>query len=251
MAEDLTHVKGKDLKDLKVVELKKELHERGLSITGNKSDLIARLEEYLLKQGDDQEEIEVEVGVFDSEIENIGGDLEQEISEDTFDEQDSGAESKNEQSDEKTDIPTENIPPSTDDLVKVEENLNFIKTVEKPKTISLDLPKTDKERKIDRQQRFGVPLNEKQKKLARAERFGGGGGSNESQKNDVFTKDSPDIEKLSKRAERFGAVSPIVTKTVEEDKIKKRKERFGVSTSGLSSDVEARKKMRADRFKQA
>ena len=53
--------------------------------------------------GDDHEEIEVEVGVFDSEIENIGGDLEQEIrlSEDTFDEQDSGTESKNEQSDEK------------------------------------------------------------------------------------------------------------------------------------------------------
>ncbi|CAB4022334.1 Hypothetical predicted protein [Paramuricea clavata] len=100
MADDL-HAKGKDLKDLKVVELKKELQERGLSISGNKSDLIARLEEYILKQGDDQEEIEVEVGVFDSEIENIGGDLEQEISEDTFDEHDSGTDSKNEQSDEK------------------------------------------------------------------------------------------------------------------------------------------------------
>jgi hypothetical protein len=35
----------------KVVELKKELQERGLSITGNKSDLIFRLEEYLLKHG--------------------------------------------------------------------------------------------------------------------------------------------------------------------------------------------------------
>ena len=41
------------------------------------------------------------MGVFDSEvenIENIGGDLEREISEDTFDEHDSGTESKNEQS---------------------------------------------------------------------------------------------------------------------------------------------------------
>ena len=37
--------------------------------------------------GDEQEEIEVEVGVFDSEIEHIGGDLDQDISEDTFDEQ--------------------------------------------------------------------------------------------------------------------------------------------------------------------
>ena len=46
MAEDL-HVKGKDLKDLKVIELKKELHDRGLTTSGNKSDLIARLQEYL------------------------------------------------------------------------------------------------------------------------------------------------------------------------------------------------------------
>ena len=36
---------------LKVVELKKELSERGLTVTGVKSDLIARLEDYLLKQG--------------------------------------------------------------------------------------------------------------------------------------------------------------------------------------------------------
>ena len=36
---------------LKVVELKRELSERGLTITGIKSDLITRLEDYLLKQG--------------------------------------------------------------------------------------------------------------------------------------------------------------------------------------------------------
>lgn len=36
---------------LKVVELKKELAERGLIMTGNKSDLVARLEEYMLKRG--------------------------------------------------------------------------------------------------------------------------------------------------------------------------------------------------------
>ena len=59
----MADVKDKDLKGLKVVELKKELNDRGLSITGNKSDLISRLEEHLLKQGDDQEETVVEVGV--------------------------------------------------------------------------------------------------------------------------------------------------------------------------------------------
>ena len=71
----------------------------GLLITNFVCDIICSL----CCPGDDHEEIEVEVGVFDSEIENIGGDLEQEIrlSEDTFDEQDSGTESKNEQSDEK------------------------------------------------------------------------------------------------------------------------------------------------------
>ena len=40
----MAKVNDKDLKDLKVGELKRELHERGLSITGNKSDLISRLE---------------------------------------------------------------------------------------------------------------------------------------------------------------------------------------------------------------
>ena len=45
---DLTYVKGKDIKDLKVVELKKELAERGLTMLGSKSDLVARLEDFLL-----------------------------------------------------------------------------------------------------------------------------------------------------------------------------------------------------------
>ena len=40
----------KDVKDLTVVELKKELAIRGLTVSGNKSDLVARLEDFLLKQ---------------------------------------------------------------------------------------------------------------------------------------------------------------------------------------------------------
>ena len=47
---DLTYVKGKDTKDLRVVELKKELAERGLTMSGSKNDLLARLEDFLLKQ---------------------------------------------------------------------------------------------------------------------------------------------------------------------------------------------------------
>ena len=42
----------KDVKDLTVVELKKELAIRGLIVSGNKSDLVSRLEDFLLKQED-------------------------------------------------------------------------------------------------------------------------------------------------------------------------------------------------------
>ena len=43
-------MKGKDIKDLKVFELKKELVERGLTVSGNKNNLFARLEDFILKQ---------------------------------------------------------------------------------------------------------------------------------------------------------------------------------------------------------
>ena len=46
--------KDKNLKDLKVNELKRELQERGLSVSGNKSDLVSRLEEYLLRHEDER-----------------------------------------------------------------------------------------------------------------------------------------------------------------------------------------------------
>ena len=42
----------KDVKDFTVDELKKELKIRGLTVSGNKSDLVARLEGFLLKQED-------------------------------------------------------------------------------------------------------------------------------------------------------------------------------------------------------
>ena len=41
----------KDVKHLTVVKLKKELAIRGLIVSGNKSDLVSRLEDFLLKQG--------------------------------------------------------------------------------------------------------------------------------------------------------------------------------------------------------
>ena len=43
-------MKGKDVKDLKVVELKKELAEIELTVSGSKNNLVARLEDFLLKQ---------------------------------------------------------------------------------------------------------------------------------------------------------------------------------------------------------
>ena len=43
-------MKEKDVKDLKVVKLKKELAEIELTVSGSKNNLVARLEDFLLKQ---------------------------------------------------------------------------------------------------------------------------------------------------------------------------------------------------------
>ncbi len=40
---DILEIKGRQLSDLRVVDLKKELEERSLSKTGSKKELIARL----------------------------------------------------------------------------------------------------------------------------------------------------------------------------------------------------------------
>lgn len=125
---------------------------------------------------------------------------------------------------------------------------------------------TNKQKKDDRTKRFGIVTPPEtggggDKKKARLDRFASpGGNAKETITKEVITED--DKDKIKKRVERFGAVSPGKTNNPKErlesrkerfadPTIKKRQERFGaVSTKSLSitSDMEERKQSRLAKF---
>jgi len=106
-----------------------------------------------------------------------------------------------------------------------------------------------KERLEMRAKKFGAPVSDDAKKLARAERFSLG--SSTSTASTITTSASPTLDALKKRAERFGSsVSKVMSGLEQQERLEKRKERFGVvtSTNGTASQDE-KAKQRLERFK--
>ncbi|XP_068121279.1 SAP domain-containing ribonucleoprotein isoform X1 [Hyperolius riggenbachi] len=200
-----------DIHKLKLAELKQECLSRGLEVKGNKSDLVSRLQAYLLEHVAEEEPSEEDV---------LGDDTEEE-------EQKSVEEPvKNEESSEK--------PEQKEAAAKVVK-------------IATGVTETDRLQK--RAERFNVPATPDSKKAARAIRFGITSTEQKVQSTGAKSLVSPD--KLKERAQRFGvAVSPVAKKGEDDEKLKKRKERFGVATSSaaLTDDVEAKKRKRSERF---
>ncbi|XP_068715374.1 SAP domain-containing ribonucleoprotein-like [Montipora foliosa] len=249
MADEGTSI---NIKKLKVADLKKELADRGLSTKGNKSELQGRLEKCVSGQGivlsqDESEDIVDDHDVED-ELDNDADDLDdvddsEELSEHL------GTEDLDEPVKDKENVKDTPVTEDQEKSSSIAKKTPITSPGKKPDQVTL----TDEQKKAKRLSRFGSspPSTEAEKKQARAQRFGlTSGSSNGALKSaPIPAAKGVDINKLKKRAERFGAVSPMMSKLEEKDKILKRKERFGIATSASSGDsTDAKKKKRAERF---
>ncbi|XP_074096981.1 SAP domain-containing ribonucleoprotein [Cotesia typhae] len=228
---DSSYEKGlSELSKMKVADLKVELKQRGLPTTGNKNELVERLQlaihgDSALSLDENAEEILDEDAVLeDEEIE--------ELTPEKPDSQEVG---------EKRKLSTDTNPVSAKKIVlnrnSIIEEIKVDKSnnEEPPKSVEAAEPQKRviklsevgiKERLEMRAKKFGVPLSESAKKEARSARFNS---SNQSDKSAASIKIPVEtsVETLKKRAERFGTVSNVTEKVELLEKIEKRKARFG------------------------
>ncbi|XP_057294223.1 SAP domain-containing ribonucleoprotein-like [Hydractinia symbiolongicarpus] len=259
---------------LKVDGLKQELGQRGLLKTGSKAELQTRLLSFItthdgaaiLKSGENEavdenstedEELKKEL---EASLDNLDTPTNVEDGHHVDLTDDIVTTPTNNQPTENTNLPatkTTSVPTAINskENTTLEKNSNAAKPALPPvKTVSLQL--TEDQRKENRSKRFGGAVSETEKKKSRMERF------SSSLSGKAEPVNATDKEKINKRAERFGAVSSVLTKTSEterlkqrqerfvDDKIKKRQERFGVvqATTKSNTDMEARKLQRAKKF---
>ncbi|XP_067934920.1 SAP domain-containing ribonucleoprotein-like [Watersipora subatra] len=246
MASELTSA---DLPKLKVQDLKRELKARDLSITGNKGELLNRLEEAL-------KTLEAE-----ALLEDAGNET-----------------------DETSLVAETPVKPALSagslkvgDAVKgsaAAKSASPLQAVTAPpipgsttitaKGTTTDEVESTEQKKLSRAERFGV-VSEDVAKSKRAERFGiVSEEDKKAQRAAKFglpvengsSKNSDAAEKKSKRAERFGitastdaADSAEITEEARQ-RLLKRKERFGEVTSSLvnKADTDEKLKQRAARF---
>merc|ERR1739838_1188403 len=221
-----------DLTKMKMADLKKELQLRDLKVSGNKQELIQRLQQYL----EEHEGAEIEDGGEDEALLAEGNDQMKEKDEKMDEESTENLEKELEDEElEKTEEVTE----------KVEEAVEEIKAAndtQEHKKEAVVKAVTVEEAKAERAKKFGIKVADKvvpeeKKKEERTKRFG---------KSSITDhKVEVDTEKLKQRAARFGTViSSTLTKTKQNDKILKRKERFGA----VSAETNSKKAKRAERF---
>lgn len=262
-----------ELSKMKVADLKLELKKRGLTTTGNKTDLIERLmtassgKDWLLDDTLDHED-----DLLDDE------ELEKDLLSDHEDELLNPSPPKS---------ATKQTAPSAEPApiakkVSLKRNLSIPAVIETPKPAVVSEGEepakkviklaelTEEDRIKIRAQKFGASapaaggtapaasVTSVERKLARAARFGisspPGGTATERSGNSIKNSaPAVDIEVLKKRAERFGATTATtLNKAEQEEKLKKRQERFGAAASESSkADLAAKAQQRLERFKMA
>ncbi|XP_015603243.1 SAP domain-containing ribonucleoprotein isoform X1 [Cephus cinctus] len=229
---DSSYEKGlTELSKMKVADLKAELKRRGLSTTGNKTELVERLQlaihgDSTLSLDETAEEILDEDAVLgDEEIEELSSKPDShEITEKRKLSTDSNI------GNPKKIVLNRNPIIEEIQIDQKKENENDSKKSEsgasEKKVIKLSQLGV-KERLEMRAKKFGMPLSESAKKEARSARFNTNNQNNKSAAS-VNTPVHTTYDVLKKRAERFGAsVSTLMDKAELEARIEKRKARFG------------------------
>ncbi|XP_054272026.1 SAP domain-containing ribonucleoprotein isoform X2 [Macrosteles quadrilineatus] len=268
---------------MKVAELKKELKARGLSTAGAKNELQERLQQAI--QGSSQD-LGSEDGNAESEILDEDDVLGDEEEGGEFDDDEADAVLADEPKTEVTakvpaavtlkrpaplaTEPSQEVQPKKRVLVRPmafgkENGEEEKKSTEETKKDSEDKKVIKisgvavKDRLEMRAQKFGVPLSVEAKKEARAARFGL-----------ATTQEKKTQENTNVISTKIGTNKIIKFEIEQQEKLKKRQERFGITSSVPAtavatvakttvstkthtpitmSDMEAKKKLRAERFK--
>ncbi|RZC22687.1 SAP domain containing ribonucleoprotein [Asbolus verrucosus] len=261
MADNSVLASTLDLSKLKVPDLKKELKSRGLNTSGNKNELIERLQaalksnerasnesvddldEDLLNEDDDDVHLETTESVISDIDTALNDSLSQKGQKRKSEENNTQAEKDKMTPSIKKVVLNRNTPIITDKRISTDSKEGSDKTngsSEEKRIIKLS-GITAKERLEMRAKKFDVSLSSEAKKVARAERFG----SLLNSSNAMKTKVQPTVDVLKQRAERFGgSVSKLMTNLDMQERMEKRKARFGIVTP------EDKAKQRLERFKQ-
>ncbi|XP_074659355.1 uncharacterized protein LOC141912070 [Tubulanus polymorphus] len=230
-----------DISKMKIAELKKELKERGLSMSGNKSDLQERLRISIEEAGEVNDAdllADVSAEVDDDDVAALEDEILDETETNTMINEDALT----------TDDVLENLEASLVDAgVGIDPPLKVQKMITKsPQHASVlmvkesvvitensvNKPTSDSEKLLERVKKYGAQ-SEDSKKQMRAARFNVGQTSEETNSvgaksiTTLSTGKTGEADVLVRRAERFGLISPKVAKLDEETRKNKRQERFG------------------------
>lgn len=230
---DSSYEKGlTELSKMKVADLRVELKQRGLPTTGNKNELVERLQlaihgDATLSLDETTEEILDEDEVLgDEEIEELSSKPDsQEIPE------------KRKLSIESNNTNAKKVVLNRKPVLEEIKNDQVEKNENKGAKVIEDAPPEKKiiklsefstqERLEMRAKKFGMPLSEAAKKEARLARFNTNN-QNDKSAASIKTPVPTTFEVLKKRADRFGSsVSTLMEKAELAERLEKRKARFG------------------------